>query len=341
MKFRALFFAVLTPISLFMASQAKAIECKDADLLSAKLITDICWDCIFPIKVAGATLAEGNGQTPGAPLTGPPICVCDDAFGLPTRIGVVTEYFEPARVVESQLVPGCMSGLGGITLPANRGRLGGSASTAAGSSSDTRDISFHHQRYYAFPLLSMMGLFSGAGCNSDGMVDFDLLTITELDPTWNNEVLASFSFPETAAVANPLGVASCAVDAAAANAGAPLNDMFWCSGSQGQIYPISGLATGPQGSQQASSLLTTRLLTQLHRRGFARRTYGNDAMCQSQIDTFLPKEQYRLTQFAPRPETSRGRVIGESTLKWGSFKKYPGGTSPVTVVWRWNQCCLN
>ena len=169
----------------------------------------------------------------------------------------------------------------------------------------------------------MMGLFSGAGCNSDGMVDFDLLTITELDPTWNNEVLASFSFPETAAVANPLGVASCAVDAAAANAGAPLNDMFWCSGVRSDL---SDFRSGDRAAGQSTSLKPADHAPYATApRGFARRTYGNDAMCQSQIDTFLPKEQYRLTQFAPRPRPLVAESLAKVRSSGGALKNIQVG----------------
>ena len=44
------------------AQQAAAADytgCPDAGLLSAKLLTDICWDCIFPIRIAGTSIGSG------------------------------------------------------------------------------------------------------------------------------------------------------------------------------------------------------------------------------------------------------------------------------------------
>ena len=38
--------------------------CPDAELFSGKLITDICWACFFPIRIAG--LSIGGGSRPGA-----------------------------------------------------------------------------------------------------------------------------------------------------------------------------------------------------------------------------------------------------------------------------------
>ena len=34
--------------------------CKSANLLGPKLITNICWRCIFPMKLAGATMNPFN-----------------------------------------------------------------------------------------------------------------------------------------------------------------------------------------------------------------------------------------------------------------------------------------
>ena len=34
--------------------------CKSANLLGPKLITNICWRCIFPMKFAGATMNPFN-----------------------------------------------------------------------------------------------------------------------------------------------------------------------------------------------------------------------------------------------------------------------------------------
>ena len=31
--------------------------CPDAELFSGKLITDICWACLFPIRIAGLSIA--------------------------------------------------------------------------------------------------------------------------------------------------------------------------------------------------------------------------------------------------------------------------------------------
>ena len=50
-------------------------------------------------------------------------------------------------------------------------------------------IAFYHYHYYAFPLLVMLDLFMDGNCNADGYMDFDLMYLSELDPTWLNDEL--------------------------------------------------------------------------------------------------------------------------------------------------------
>ena len=49
--------------------------CADAGLWSGKLITDICWNCLFPIRAAGASL--GGGNVPSM-ATDQVFCFCND-----------------------------------------------------------------------------------------------------------------------------------------------------------------------------------------------------------------------------------------------------------------------
>jgi hypothetical protein len=53
--------------------------CPDAELFSAKLITDICWACLFPIRIAG--LSIGGGERPDA-ASDQVVCVCSDGLGV-------------------------------------------------------------------------------------------------------------------------------------------------------------------------------------------------------------------------------------------------------------------
>ena len=318
-----------------LAGAAKADPgCQNAEVIGPKLITDICWSCIFPIRVAGSTINGGDGYYPSDAVRSS-FCVCQDNNGVP-RPGVTTSMWEPARLVEFQRVPGCSSVLNGTRFPFDRTFQGHHGI----GSMDGGDGSFMHYHYYAFPLMIMLELFVKKSCNADGFSDLDIMYMSELDPTWNSDELAFFTTPEAAAVANPIAAAACTADAAAANTGKPLKQLFWCAGSWGTIYPLSGNQNGGKGVIKDSSLLATRVLTALHRRGLAWKTMGHEAMCQGVISPTLPKTQYKFTLLHPIPETDSSHVIGESTLTWGLSKTIPAiGQDPIYTIWRWNDCC--
>ena len=45
--------------------------------------------------------------------------------------------------------------------------------------------------------------------------------------------LAFYTNPEAAWLANPVALAACLADAAAASAGSPIDSLFWCAGTWG------------------------------------------------------------------------------------------------------------
>jgi conjugal transfer pilus assembly protein TraU len=313
-------------------AHATDTRCPDAEVLSAKLITDVCWACLFPVKIAGLELFRSDKPDRASDAW---FCTCDDHLGVP-HFGMAVGMWEPARIIEAVHSPRCSPTLGGIRLPIGSRRLLG---TAGGRSDDAGDGAFFNYHWFAFPLLIILELIWEDRCNADGYVDIDLMYLSELDPTWNNSELAFFTNPEAAAFANPVAQAACLTDGVAATAGNPIDELFWCAGTWGFLYPFAGKQA--DGSRvRESSLTVARSLAALHRRGLARRTMGNDAMCNAPIDLFIPKSQYKITQFYPLPETQRAHVIGESPFRWGQWRSIAGtGESHVYMLWRWNDCC--
>ena len=311
-----------------------APNCPDGSILGPQLMTDICWDCIFPIMLGGAMIGGGDIPSRAADQS---VCLCTDGLGLPS-VGIAMGMWEPARLIEVVRAPGCSPSLGGIILPGvNRLQQG----TRGGDDYDTGDISFYHYHYYAFPILIMLELFVEDRCIGGGMVDFDLLYMSELDPTWNYDELAFFLNPEAALFANPAAMMACLADAGAAAAGEPLDELFWCAGAWGPIYPLVGSHVIHHSAPQTSSLLSVRALAALHRRGLAWRTMGRDTMCEARLDPFLPKSQYRMSMTFPIAEANSNHVIGLNTFLWGEHRQLPGvGEDFVYLLWRWNDCCL-
>jgi len=315
-------------------TQTMTPGCPDAQVFSHKLLTDICWSCVFPLRLAGFNL--GGGSAPPAAARDP-FCVCNDPLGLP-EVGVSLGFWAPARLIEVVRLPYCSPSLGGIFLR----RFTRLTGHRGGGDPKDDTSAFYHYHYYAFPLLVMLDLFLNTHCNSDGhYVDFDLLYLSELDPTWNSDELAFFVNPETAMFANPPALAACLVDAGAASAGQPLDSLFWCAGTWGNLYPLTGTIPWAGTPPRDAALIATRATAALHRRGLAWQTMGSQALCRAHIQPVLPKTQYKLQQFYPLAEANGNHWIGESAYRWGAWRNIPAvGADFVQVLWTWKDCCL-
>jgi conjugal transfer pilus assembly protein TraU len=329
---------LLTIVIFYSVKSVSAdMTCPDAEVLSGKLITDVCWDCMYPIRVAG--VAMGGGSQPSESVDSS-LCACNDSLGIP-RPGVVGSMWEPARLVEIVRGSGCAPSLGGIKLPLSditrQGQLQGSVTSLSGAEQN----GFLHYHYYAFPLTVMMDMMIDGACNKDGFSDFDLMYFSEIDPTWNNEELAFFTHPEAAAVARADAIMACSADAAAAAISEPFDSLFWCAGSWGQLYPFSGNFSSGSSTPMNQNLLATRAVASLHRRGLARKTMGDGALCHASIFPTIPKTQYKLNYFFPEAEATSSHVIGEHDFSWGAGRVLPStGEDAVLMLFRWNDCCV-
>lgn len=335
---RALVMAGAVVISHGASAQSVPAEidpvCPNAELLGPKLLTDICWDCLFPMWISGANW--GGGEKP-AKAANEVLCICQDELGVP-EVGIGFGLWNPARIIELVRTPGCMSTLNGTHMDIGD-RMYGTAGMEPRS--DHSDVVFYHYHEYVFPLLIMLGLFYDASCLADGYVDLDVFFMSELDPTWSNDELAFFQHPEAALVADPVSLAACAADGARAAISEPYDEYFWCAGSWGHLYPFSGHKVADGGLAETTSLLASKVLAVDHRRAMAWRTMGKDVACEAKIDAFLPKTQYKLSMFFPVPEGEYAHNIGETPWNWGEARKIPAvGEDAVWVVFRWQDCCL-
>ena len=262
--------------------------------------------------------------------------MCFDDAGMP-QPGIVTSFWEPYRLVEHETVPGCMAALNGTKLNINESNLG----SQGGSEISAPDrVRFNHYHYYSFPLIHMLELFSGKGCNPGGYSDFDLMYMSEIDPTWNTPEISFFSNPEAALFANPAAAVACMPDAVSSAVNHPINQLFWCAGTWGMVYPLAGDMNERMGILKGTALATVRILTQIHRRGFAYGTMGADAMCGGKIAPYFPKAQYKFTLAYPIAETQSSHKTGTLVEGWGAGKLLPGGSEePIYLVWRWLDCC--
>lgn len=334
--FRRAIASTIIIISAF-AAQAQAGECENANIISARLITDVCWDCIFPLKVAGMKVADGaSGEPDGAANYGV-LCNCFDNNGV-LEPGVPISMWKPAYLVEQQLQPGCLSSVNGWSWPSDPVRQG--VHDSGDGVNYTNPMSAMHYRVYAFPLLFMLDLFTQSSCAGDGYTEFDVMWMAEFDPTWFNPTLSWFTTPEALLILNPFALNACATDVVNVNSGSVDNSMFWCAGSQGLMYPLAGMDTRGLTYMGAATLFTQRALAVYHRRGFMRRMMGNDAMCESPFEAMMSRSQYRYQIMNPEPDANHSRVFGESTAFWEGGKVLPGGDqTPIFVIYKWDDCC--
>ena len=194
-------------VLLLGCAHAKTVGCIDAKLIGLGLIDRVCWSCVFPIRVAGIPIS-GASQANRYPQEAAKqkFCMCNDSAGVP-HPGIVTSFWQPAYLAEYQRVSGCSSVLNGIRFPTNRLFQGSERRSA--EDVNKGQLTFRHYHFYSFPLMHMLDVFVPANCNPGGFHDLDMMYISELDPTWNNDELAFFTSFEAALVSNPLGIAAC------------------------------------------------------------------------------------------------------------------------------------
>ncbi len=349
---------------------AEKLLCPDADIWGKKMMTGICWSCLFPVRLLGMTLFDmGNDIPDGA--TDESFCFCSDDNGIP-NIGMTASAWLPARLIEIVRKPSCSPALGGISF--NNGViLWGGHKEVEG---DGTDKTFYNYHYWAYPLYMILDLFVQNSCNAGGFRSMDMMYMSELDPTWNIDELAFFLNPEAVVFANPLAVAACTVDCTVTTASQPMTSLWWCAGCWGNLYPFVGNIASDASPPRDTSLLSARVLAALHRRGLAHKTYGNDALCSGTIYPMVPKQQYKMSMLFPVTEAEAEKMltekkdangntiigangqpemvekivpgencchyIGESPFKWGEWRNIPGtGEDFVYLIWRYTDCCLS
>jgi conjugal transfer pilus assembly protein TraU len=174
---------------------------------------------------------------------------------------------------------------------------------------------------------------------------FDLAYLTEVDPLWKDDELATILNPDAILFANPIAIAACAVDCVAASVGFGIPELFWCAGCQGGIYPLDGYVAAHIGGVQTSMLITQRLAAKMHRQLVTWRYHGAQALCGPVLDPVMDKRAYKTQMTYPIPSTAKldGRCcqpFGRTTILWGAGKEYPvQGEDFAYLLFRKRNCC--
>ena len=270
--------------------------CSNASVFS-NIMTQICWDCFLDsVKLFGV----GKRPDGASDKLNFPGCACLDALGVP-EFGTPMGFWSPQKINEVVTTPWCSPALGGIRLQDSFIGLGTNGGNSVGHS--RTPTAFYQYHYFSYPIMAMLGMMLLPDCTS-GYVDFDLMYLSEIDPLWNNDILALLLNPEAIIYSTPAAYAWCAADCISTTADQQKEEFYGCAGCDGHLYPLTGNINPQPDPVAGSSLITQRVLASLHRKGLATRTIGDEAMCKPEYYPTIPKSQYKFSMMFPVPESS-------------------------------------
>jgi len=240
------------------------------------------------------------------------------------RIGLNIGYWEPFSVVDVTPSPYCLVNLGGIQLTDMGTKYhGGSDTSFDGSQSQA----FYQVHWYKYPVIYWLQILTSLSCFQ--VSEFDVAYLSELDVTWNDDELAFVLNPESALVANPIAQAACAGDSISAMKGLSQDKLFWCAGSQGSLYPLTGTVGWNNSPLETTVLLAERMAFKMHRLGLILESSpeagtGIDGpICHEYYSALLPKSRYRYQLVNPSAAADQCAPFGRAT-----FSIEPGHLSP-------------
>jgi conjugal transfer pilus assembly protein TraU len=208
----------------------------------------------YPIKFGGVTLvtADSVEDTPSEMSTVCGPCLTPP-FGIPV-FGIQTSYWQPIGIVEVTSIPHCMPTYG---MSMEIDNMAGSNSLGERPSDEKNSLYTYQAHYIFYPPFAVMDL--GASTCSRTPTTWDIPYMSEVDPAWQDDVSAAVYFFEVLLVTNPLTQLTCGIDSIAANLGFPLDILWWCMGSWGSMYPVSGNAVNITAPQAAIGLAVRAL----------------------------------------------------------------------------------
>lgn len=296
-------------------------------------LTDICWKCLFPMRIGPAPITAG--ETPNSDPPPSLVCSCPAPPPLFKRVGVGISFWEPARIAEVVRTPMCFPTLNGSIMGGKN--IGNGMNSSKGHRSGH---AFYHVHWLQYPILNWLGMIIATGaCFTDETLDVAYLS--EFDPLWGDDELAFILNPEAALFANPISQLACAADAVSATVkDFGLDPLFWCSGSQGSVYPLDGTVADHTSGVDSSLLLVHRMLFKLHRQGMAQDTSTSAAMCYNMPQLVMRKQQYKQQMMYPIPNPVKGYGFGKASSLWAAGREFPyKGEDFSYLVWRKRQCC--
>lgn len=300
--------------------------CAPTGALTLDLIGKIDYSAMFPLRIAGATIVQGRIPDKAGELSSP-ICVCTDPF---PRVGIPVSYFEPSRIIEVVSDAWCFPTFGFSTGDGTK--LGGGT---YGDGQD-RQKTFYQSHYLIMPIFALLEILTDFACLQSTGIDY--AWVSEVDPLWNSDTLSAFMSPEALLFGNPVANLSCVADAIAAATDEPIDALFWCKGSWGNAYPLTGWTNTKNMVEDAASVAAS-MIYKLHRELVLWGSTGQAGLCGYYPAPIWRKTAYRLQLVSPWP--SYATPIGTDGLFWT-----PGHNPPFIgdnfgfVSFKKRDCCV-
>ena len=258
-------------------------------------VTDVCWGCMFPLSLGSLKIwPSSRADTDNPDL---PICAC----GTPVpRIGLAIGFWEPVRLIDVSTKPWCFPNLGGIKLDPGFPIGNGYASDGAQLGGQSQRTAKYHVHYYIYPLLYWLEVVTDFLCLEAS--SFDVAYMSEIDPLWQDDELASLLNPEAALFTSVIAQAACSADCISASARLPMDELFWCSGCQGSMYPMNGNIGANMAIQPFTQVLAT----------FKEELFGfQGALVGVEVDEFMNTDGF--TFYSALAEPEQLMAVGERT----------------------------
>ena len=301
--------------------------CAPTGALTVDIIMKADYTAMFPLRIAGITIIPGRIPDIGGSVSSP-ICMCSDPI---PRIGIPVSFFEPSRLIEVVKDPYCFPSMG-FGLSTSDGAIGGTS----GDDGIGNQSTFYQAHYYVFLIYALLELLTDFICLQT--TGFDLAYITEVDPLWNNDTLSAIINPEALLFGNPVANLACMADSVSSAVLMPLDALFWCKGSWGNAYPLTG-QTGGDGYVEASASVAASLIYKLHRQLILWGSWGQAGLCGYYPAPIWRKAAYRLQLVTPIA-SPYATTIGTTGMSW-SFGKNPPfvGDNFSYLLFKKRECC--
>lgn len=301
--------------------------CAPTGALTVDIILKADYTAMFPLRIAGIPIIPGRIQDVGGSVSSP-ICICPDPI---PRIGIPVSFFEPSRLIEVVKDPYCFPSMG-FGLTTSGGALGGTS----GDDGIGNQSTFYQAHYYIFPIYALLELLTDFICLQT--TGFDMAYITEVDPLWNNDTLSAIINPEALLFGNPVANLACMADAVTSAVFEPIDALFWCKGSWGNAYPLTGQTNG-DGYVEGGASVAASLIYKLHRQLILWGSWGQLGLCGYYPAPIWRKSAYRLQIVTPIPSLY-ATTIGTTGMLW-SFGKNPPfiGDNFSYLLFKKRECC--